>query len=169
MSPRQLQAVFTALLLLLSYIAFVVTHDIATPPWGGLTDDELAEIPEANFKSNLIVIAIFGIPSFAWHVADVWPSSRPSHHLVSLILGYKTFCGILVLGLSGTALVFSGWTENFACRNTGVSDDGAFYTFCHPPPAYGIELFTFLPILIIVGLVITKAIFVAIDKPEREG
>ena len=164
MSLWRLRASTTALLLLLGCIVFVVIHDIATPPWDGLSDSELADISDGNFSSSLVGIAIFVVPSLGWHVADFWSQLRSRRYLASLILGYKAFFAVLVFGLAGTALVFSGLTENFYCRDSGPSDDGTFYTLCHPPLYYGIELFTFLPILIIIALTITKAIFVAIDK-----
>ena len=143
-------------------------HDIATPPWDGLSDDELTDISENNFWSSLIGIAFFVVPSMGWHLADFWSEPRTRPYLASLILDYKTFFGILLFGLAGTALVFSGWTENFYCRDAGPSPDGRFYALCHPPLAYGIELLTFLPILIIIGLVITKVVFLVIDKLENQ-
>ena len=164
MNPWGRRASETALILLVAYGVFVLIHDVATPPWSGLSDQELAQIEDSNFWSNLIAIALFSAPSVFWHITDFWPHSRPRPMIASVVLSYRTFVGVLILGLVGTAVVFSGWTENFYCRDAGPSADGKYFTLCHPPLAYGIELLTFLPILTLVGLAVVKAIVAAFDK-----
>jgi hypothetical protein len=164
----QQKSLKTALVLLLGYFVFVLVHDLTTQPWEGLNKQEQEAIEDGNFWSDFIAIALFAASSLWWHISDIW--SQPGHKskLVSITLDYRTFLAVLIVGLVGTALVFSGWSGNFYCRNAGpipsTNPDTKFFMICDPPLAYGIEFLTLLPILVLIVLAFSKTIAAALNK-----
>lgn len=151
-------------LLLLGFAVFVFIQDLVTPPWEGLSDEDLEAIRDGKFWGNIIVIALFSVPSIWWHISDLWSPKGDKIRLVSIVLDYRTFLTVLIIGLAGSALVFSGVTEKFYCRDAGPSPDGQFFTLCDPPIAYGIEFLTFLPALVLIVLATFKTIAVTAGK-----
>ena len=157
--PRRI--FLTLIALVIGYGVFLLVQDLSRAFWEGLTSQELAEIERANSQSHWFAIGLLGVPAIWWHLADIAHRIEPSSTLARLISSYRLLAAVLGFGLTGAAVVFSGITERFQCRDTGPhldSEGNQYGFFCTPTPGYGVELLVFLPALLLFLLALARTI-----------
>ncbi len=167
--PALNQAALSACLILFAFFALIVAGDTFKAPVWFDRPHRFVHIGYyvGSPLESLSMIGLFAVPLAIWHASDLF-SKRDDEHKAKLWVSYSPVLICLMLGLLGTLVLATGFTEWLSCYRPEpikVTESGFEAAFLCTPRIGFLGEFIVLPFLLsLVIFAIVKLLSVVREK-----